>query len=86
MPASSSKTDRPITTLAEPEWRARRIMHEQRVSAWTDPHQQRTARGGKHPVMDFLFEYYRFRPSWLKRWHPGPDIVLLGDAARDYLR
>jgi hypothetical protein len=36
--------------------------------------------------MDFLFEYYRFRPSWLKRWHPGPDIVLLGDAARDYLR
>ena len=61
-------------------------MHEQRVSAWTDPHQQRTARGGKHPVMDFLFEYYRFRPSWLKRWHPGPDIVLLGDAARDYLR
>ena len=35
---------------------------------------------------DFLFEYYRFRPSWLKRWHPGPDVVLLGESARDFLR
>ena len=44
------------------------------------------ARGEKHPVVDFLFEYYRFRPSWLKRWHPGPDVILLGETARDYLR
>ncbi len=86
MPASSAKTDRPITTLAEPEWLARRSVHEARISVWTDPHQQRAARGEKHPVVDFLFEYYRFRPSWLKRWHPGPDVVLLGDTARDYLR
>jgi len=72
--------------IAEPDWLARRSAHELRVRAWTDPHQQRAARGEKHPVNDFLFEYYRFRPSWLKRWHPGPDVVLLGDAARDYLR
>jgi hypothetical protein len=37
-------------------------------------------------VEDFLFEYYRYRASWLRRWHPGPDVVLLGDAAREYLR
>lgn len=43
-------------------------------------------RGEKHPVYDFLFEYYRFRASWLKRWHPGPDVVLAGDAAREFLR
>ena len=74
------------TLLREPEWLARRSAHEARVRAWTDPHQRRAARGEKHPVEDFLFEYYRFRPSWLKRWHPGPDVVLLGAAARDYLR
>lgn len=72
--------------MAEPDWQARRTAHEQRVRAWTDPHQARQARGEKHPVEDFLFEYYRFRPSWLRRWHPGPDVVLLGESARDFLR
>lgn len=76
----------PLDRLAEPAWLARRAAHEQRVRIWTDPHQQRAARGEKHPVEDFLFEYYRFRPSWLKRWHPGPDVVLLGDSAREFLR
>jgi hypothetical protein len=72
--------------LPEAEWLARRHAHEARVRAWTDPHQARAARGEKHPVHDFLFEYYRFRPSWLKRWHPGPDVVLQGAAAREFLR
>lgn len=72
--------------LAEPEWLARRAAHERRVRRWTDPHQARQAHGEKHPVEDFLFEYYRFRPSWLRRWHPGPDVVLLGETAREFLR
>lgn len=71
----------PATILAEADWLARRRAHEQRVLAWTGPHQARQARGEKHPVYDFLFEYYRFRPSWLRRWHPGPDTVLAGDSA-----
>jgi len=75
-----------FTVLAEADWRARRAAHERRVRAWTDPHQARQARGEKHPVEDFLFEYYRFRPSWLRRWHPGPDVVLQGPAAQEYLR
>ena len=74
-----------LLRLPETDWLARRSAHEQRVRIWTDPHQARRARGEKHPVEDFLFEYYHFRPSWLRRWHPGPDIVLLGEAARDYL-
>jgi hypothetical protein len=72
--------------LAEPDWLARRDAHERRVSAWTDPHQARAKRSEKHPVYDFLFEYYRFRPAWLKRWHPGPDVVLAGATAREFLR
>ncbi len=81
MPASVQRT-----VLPEAGWLARRQAHEQRVAAWTEPHQARTARGEKHPVYDFLFEYYRFRPSWLRRWHPGPDVVLEGEAAREFLR
>lgn len=53
---------------------------------WTDPHQLRAARGEKHPVHDFLFHYYAFRPAWLRRWHPGPDVVLAGAGAREFLR
>jgi len=75
-----------IVRLPEAAWLARRAAHERRVRVWTDPHQARQCRGEKHPVEDFLFEYYRFRASWLRRWHPGPDVVLLGEAARDYLQ
>ena len=74
------------TLLAEADWRARQSAHEARVRAWTDPHQARAARGEKHPVLDFLFTYYAFRASWLRRWHPGPDIVLAGEGAREFLR
>lgn len=57
-----------------------------RVRAWTDPHQARASRGEKHPVYDFLFSYYAFRPAWLRRWHPGPDVALAGEGAREFLR
>nr|WP_260765192.1 3-methyladenine DNA glycosylase [Mycobacterium sp. SMC-4] len=43
------------------------------------------ARGGPHPVYDFLFTYYSLRPGQLRRWHPGHGIVLGGHAARGYL-
>lgn len=75
-----------LVQLPESEWLGQRSAHEQRVRAWTDPHQARQSRGEKHPVEDFLWEYYSYRPSWLRRWHPGPDVVLLGAAAREYLR
>lgn len=74
------------TLLSEPDWLERRRAHEARVRVWTDPHQARAGRGEKHPVEDFLWEYYSFRPAWLRRWHPGPDVVLLGEAAREFLR
>jgi hypothetical protein len=72
--------------LAEAEWLARAAAHEARVRVWTDPQQARAARGEKHPVHDFLFTYYSFRPAWLRRWHPGPGLTLAGPAARAFLR
>jgi hypothetical protein len=67
-------------------WRARQAGHEERVRAWTTPHRERARRGEKHPVYDFLFTYYAFRPAWLERWHPGPGVVLAGGRAREFLR
>src|ERR1044071_7576145 len=72
--------------LQESEWCARRSAHEERVRAWTEPHQARAARGETHPVHDFLFTYYAFRPAWLRRWHPGPGVALAGERAREFLR
>jgi hypothetical protein len=76
----------PLAVLAEHDWRRRQSAHEARVRAWTDPHQARAARGEKHPVYDLLFTYYAFRPAWLRRWHPGPDVVLTGEGAQEFLR
>jgi hypothetical protein len=76
----------PLTVIAEADWLERQRLHEARVSAWTHSHRARTARGEKHPVYHFLFSYYSFRPAWLRRWHPGPGLGLLGEAARSFLR
>ena len=57
-------------------WRARRRAHEERVDAWTAPALARAARGEAHPVEDFLFTYYGQRPARLRRWSPGPGVVL----------
>ena len=89
MPFSSHNLAAPAPAcpvLATEDWRQRQAAHDARVRAWTDPHQARCARGEKHPVYDFLFTYYSFRPAWLRRWHPGPDVALAGARAREFLR
>lgn len=55
------------------DWRARERRHHERVDAFLGPHLRR---GAPHPVWDFLFTYYRFRPRQLRRWHPGYGVVL----------
>ncbi|MFC0530131.1 3-methyladenine DNA glycosylase [Phytohabitans kaempferiae] len=68
---------RPRTLVLEAtEWRARRATHEARVDAWLAPHLARRQAGEKHPVEDFLFTYYSFRPAQLRRWHPGAGVTL----------
>jgi hypothetical protein len=75
-----------LPALSGADWQARRRAHELRVRTWTDPHQERAGRGEKHPVYDFLFNYYAFRPSWLRRWHPGAGVALAGTEAAEFLR
>ncbi|MCU0703713.1 MAG: 3-methyladenine DNA glycosylase [Fimbriiglobus sp.] len=62
--------------LTGDEWRVRRATHRTRVGPLAT---DRIARSGrKHPVYDFLFEYYSFRPAHLLRWSPGVGVLLEG--------
>ncbi|MEV6927158.1 3-methyladenine DNA glycosylase [Dactylosporangium sp. NPDC051485] len=70
-----------LTVLDRPTWEARRAAHEARVDAWIEPHLARRRSGRKHPVEDFLFTYYSYRPAQLRRWHPGAGVVLAGAGA-----
>jgi hypothetical protein len=70
------------TVLAPADWRARQAAHQGRADDLTRARRERAATGRTHPVEDFLFTYYPFRPGLLRRWHPGADVVLV-DAAAD---
>ena len=71
--------------LAEVEWQARRDEHAAAVDALLGGHLARRKQGQRHPVEDFLFEYYSYRPGQLRRWHPGAGVVLAGgDPQRGY--
>lgn len=65
--------------LTAPEWLARESRHRERALGLTRAHRERRSRGEKHPVEDFLFDYYALRAGRLDRWHPGAGTTLLAD-------
>jgi hypothetical protein len=69
---------REFVVLDEPVWRARAAAHEARVDALVGDHLARRRTGLKHPVHDFLFTYYSFRPAHLRRWSPGYGVAPAG--------
>lgn len=66
----------PSTSLPRHEWVERQRAHIARVSEWADSRVARATRDILDPVYDFLFTYYPFRPSHLKRWSPGIGVKL----------
>jgi hypothetical protein len=68
--------------LTEDEWRPLEASHQRRVDALTAAHRRRQDGGRKHPVDDFLFTYYMHPPAQLRRWHPGPGVMLEGAGER----
>jgi hypothetical protein len=62
--------------LSTEEWEPLARRHEERVAPWVEPHLDRRRTGTAHPVEDFLFTYYSYRPAALRRWHPGHGVVL----------
>ncbi|GAA1522229.1 3-methyladenine DNA glycosylase [Nocardioides humi] len=67
---------------AEQRWRERAAAHAARIDAYVAPHLARREAHVKHPVFDFLFTYYSYRPAQLRRWHPGFGVVL--ESAPEY--
>ena len=66
---------RPIRLTLE-QWQAAETAHTARADSLTAGHVARRGTGRKHPVEDFLFEYYNYSPAKLRRWHPGPGVIL----------
>ncbi|AIT61053.1 hypothetical protein [Corynebacterium doosanense] len=80
--------------ILEPDdWLRRQAHHEAEVDLRTSAHLERRQHHTKHPVYDFLFEYYPVRPAHLRRWHPGvedslhdPDGLAPHPQWRNYMR
>ena len=64
--------------ILQTDWQSLSDTHEARADALVRPHEERRARGESHPIEDFLFTYYVYRPNQLRRWHPG-----IGDSVPD---
>lgn len=65
-----------MNTLEGDGWRRAASEHAARVDAELGDVVARRVRGLKHPVDDFLFQYYNLRPSQLRSWHPGIGVGL----------
>lgn len=62
--------------LRREEWSALEREHEVRADKLSARHRERRLTGTKHPIEDFLWTYYSFKPADLRRWHPGAGVVL----------
>ena len=63
-------------TLSFQDWTSSMERHEQELSGILDPYLEKRSKHQKDPVLDFLFQYYKFRPSHLRRWSPGVNMQL----------
>lgn len=70
-----------VESLSRNDWEAAKRRHEARVGPLARDRLARTGR--KHPVYDFLFEYYSYRAGHLLRWSPGIDVHLRGATPAD---
>lgn len=62
--------------LSSKKWKQLAAQHRERAERWTLPYRKRRASGQMHPIYDFLFIYYRNKPSHLEAWHPGNGVSL----------
>lgn len=62
--------------LEESVWKSLMKSHKAELAALLDPYLKKRSMQQKDPVLDFLFEYYAFRPSHLRRWTPGIGVSL----------
>lgn len=56
-------------------WRAECVQHVLRIESILGDYLERREQHVRNPVLDFLFEYYAFRPGLLMCWSPGFGTV-----------
>jgi len=69
--------------LTQDQWRPLESAHHEWADAVTAAHLSRRDGARTHPVEDFLFSYYMHSPAQLRRWHPGPGVLLAGASERE---
>lgn len=62
-----------VKVLPAEEWIPRWHQHVQESELRTTAHVERRKRGEKHPLEDFLWDYYPLRPGRFRTWYPGID-------------
>jgi hypothetical protein len=72
---------REVEVMEPGEWAVAQAGHAARADGLTAAHRARRAAGTRHPIEDFLVDYYGLRPGRLRRWHPGVGIALAGQGA-----
>jgi hypothetical protein len=72
-----------MTRLSLSEWRFHQARHRELLAALARARVERQHAHCQHPVDDFLFEYYSFRPAELLRWSSGVGVVLEGATHAD---
>lgn len=77
----STAVTAPRTHLGRNEWQHVAREHSERADQLTAEWRGARNRHEKHAIEDFLFSYYSVKPSILRRWHPGPGVIL--DGAED---
>lgn len=65
--------------LGQGQWETIAAKHLEVARGFTDGPRYRRARGERHPVEDFLFDYYPYPLALIEQWHPGVGVSLRYD-------
>ena len=65
-----------LEILATEVWQELAERHYEQASRLTANARFRRDRGEKHPVEDFLFDYYPYPLALIEQWHPGHGLAL----------
>ncbi|QTN34189.1 3-methyladenine DNA glycosylase [Akkermansiaceae bacterium] len=65
-----------LEILRTDEWEAIASTHLAAACVFTGAARLRRDRGRRHPVEDFLFDYYPYKFALLEQWHPGLGVAL----------
>ncbi|MCH8512485.1 MAG: 3-methyladenine DNA glycosylase [Kiritimatiellae bacterium] len=70
--------------MSESIWRTRRKQELAPIQPVVASAKMRRSRGEKHPIEDFLWEYYGLRPGKLLQWSPGAGVILAGATEAEF--